>query len=251
MIFDTHAHLNFKNYDKDREELIKKTLEKDVGVINVGADFETSKKAVEIAQNHKNIYATVGIHPSHAKEEVRIEKLKKLAQNEKVVAIGEIGLDYYRNPNEKEVKRQKEILLKQIELAEELDLPLVLHCRKAHPDMLSLLSDKKIKGVVHCFSGDWETAQKYLDLGLYLGFNGIIYKNPYSEKVIEKISLSKMLVETDCPFLLPPEVEEKRNEPINTRYIIKEIARIKNLKEEEVEKQTTKNAKKLFKLNHH
>lgn len=247
MIFDTHAHLNFKNYDKDRDELIKNTLKEGVGMINVGADLKSSKKALEIAKNYDNVYAAVGIHPSHAKDEINIDKLRELGEEKNVVAIGEIGLDYYRNPTEEEKKNQKLVLEKQIELAKSLDLPLILHCRKAHSDMLSLLENKSIKGVVHCFSGDWETAQKYLDLGLYLGFNGIIYKNPFSKNVLKEISLSKALVETDCPFLNPPEVEG-RNEPINTRYIIKEIANIKNINEEEVGKQTTKNAKQLFNL---
>src|SRR6056297_117922 len=210
MIFDTHAHLNFKDYDEDRKELLQKTLDKGVGMINVGADLKTSKKAVEIAQKYENVYATAGVHPSHANDKLELDILIELAQDE--------------------------------------NLPLVLHCRKAHSDMLSLISEKDIKGVVHCFSGDWETAKRYLDLDLYLGFNGIIYKNPYSKDVIQKISLSKMIVETDCPFLLPPQAEGGRNEPINVRYIIKEIANIKNIKEIEVEKQTTKNAENLFKL---
>lgn len=248
MIFDTHAHLNFKNYDKDRDELIKKTLKEGVGMINVGTDLKSSKKAIEIAKNYDNMYAAIGIHPSHAKEEIDINKLKELEKEDKVVAIGEIGLDYYRNPSEEEKEDQKVVLEKQIELAKILDLPIILHCRKAHSDMLSLLSDKNIKGVVHCFSGDWETAQKYLKLGFYLGFNGIIYKNPFSKNVLKEISLSRVLVETDCPFLLPPQASKGRNEPINIRYIIKEIVNIKEIKKEEVEKQTTKNAKKLFNL---
>ncbi len=248
MIFDTHAHLNFKDYDEDRKELLQKTLDKGVGMINVGADLKTSKKAVEIAQKYENVYATAGVHPSHANDKLELDILKELAQDKKVVAIGEVGLDYFRKPDKEEIEKQKEVLLKQIELAQDENLPLVLHCRKAHSDMLSLISEKDIKGVVHCFSGDWETAKRYLDLDLYLGFNGIIYKNPYSKDVIQKISLSKMIVETDCPFLLPPQAEGGRNEPINVRYIIKEIANIKNIKEIEVEKQTTKNAENLFKL---
>jgi len=248
MIFDTHAHLNFKDYDEDRKELLQKTLDKGVGMINVGADLKTSKKAVEIAQKYENVYATAGVHPSHANDKLELDILKELAQDKKVVAIGEVGLDYFRKPDKEEIEKQKEVLLKQIELAQDENLPLVLHCRKAHSDMLSLISEKDIKGVVHCFSGDWETAKRYLDLDLYLGFNGIIYKNPYSKDVIQKISLSKMIVETDCPFLLTPQAEGGRNEPINVRYIIKEIANIKNIKEIEVEKQTTKNAENLFKL---
>ena len=230
MIFDTHAHLNFKDYDEDRKELLQKTLDKGVGMINVGADLKTSKKAVEIAQKYENVYATAGVHPSHANDKLELDILKELAQDKKVVAIGEVGLDYFRKPDKEEIEKQKEVLLKQIELAQDENLPLVLHCRKAHSDMLSLISEKDIKGVVHCFSGDWETAKRYLDLDLYLGFNGIIYKNPYSKDVIQKISLSKMIVETDCPFLLPPQAEGGRNEPINVRYIIKEIANIKILK---------------------
>ncbi|MFW6283417.1 MAG: TatD family hydrolase [Minisyncoccales bacterium] len=252
MIFDTHAHINFKAFNKDREKIIKKTLEKGVGMINVGSNLKTSKKAIEIANKFDNVYATVGIHPIHIKDDTVLKEneIRELAEEKQVVAMGEIGLDYYKIPTEKIKEKQKNFLKKQIKIAEKTDLPVVLHCRQAHSEMIDLLSNINIKGVIHCFSGDWSTAQKYLEFGFYLGFNGIIYKNQYSKEVIKKIPLSKMLVETDCPFLLPPE-EEGRNEPLNVKYIIKTIAKIKDIKKKEVEKETTKNAQKLFKLPHH
>ena len=282
-MFDTHAHLNFKAFDKDREKIIQKCLQENIWMINVGTNFFSSKLAVEIANRYQEgVYASVGLHPinisnlksQNAKSQSKIqncdkedvleedfdyERYKKLAEKKKVVAIGEIGLDYYYKPKTKQKleefkSKQKEIFLQQLKLAEELDLPVIFHCRMAHQDLIELLkkeiiNNKKTKGVIHCFTGTWGQAQEYLKMGFYLGFNGIIFKLDLDE-VIKKTPLERILVETDCPYLTPPGFENKRNDPRGVKFIIEKIAKLKDLGFEEVVQQTHKNALRLFKINY-
>ncbi|HXK31859.1 MAG TPA: TatD family hydrolase [Candidatus Paceibacterota bacterium] len=273
MLIDTHAHLNFNAYKDDADEVIRRSLDNDVWMINVGSTYETSKRAVEMAKRYeKGVYAAIGLHPIHLAEgifktkvdteEIAFQtknedfdylKYKDLAQSEKVVAVGEIGLDYYYRPKTK-VKletfeeKQREAFLKQLDLAKELNLPIIFHCRMAHNELIGLLGqyEGKIKGVVHCFSGDWQQAEKYLGMGFYLGFNGIIFKLNLDE-VIEKTPLDKILIETDCPYLTPPPMTG-RNEPIYAKYVAEKIAKIRKLSYEEILEATTKNAKKLFNI---
>ncbi len=282
MLVDTHAHLNFNAYKNDADEVIRRSLDEGVRMINVGSNFETSKRAVEIANKYdKGIYAAVGLHPIHLetglvkikndKEEIEVktkeenfdyEKYRELARNKKVVAIGEAGLDYWYKPKTK-IKlqlfkeKQRLGLCQQLDLAKELNLPVILHCRMAHSDLIEILSEKrkvkseKLKGVIHCFSGTWEEAKKYLEMGFYLGFNGIIFKEIEGinfEEIIKRTSLDKILIETDCPYLTPPQMGEKRNEPLFVKYIAQGIAKIKEMDFEEIAKATTQNAKELFKL---
>ncbi len=278
MLIDTHAHLNFNTYKEDLDKVVKRTLENNVWIINVGSQYETSKRAVEIAGKYeKGVYAAVGLHPIHANEEkYNLERYKELIIKGglvKVVAIGEIGLDYkleYVSFKEK----QKTVFLKQLALAKELNLPVIFHCRMAHEDLIEILNTKyKIqdtapRGVIHCFTGTWEQAQQYLEMGFYLGFNGIIFKLNL-DKIIEKTPLDKILIETDCPYLIPlPAVAllglrsrsyfgeggaeagppPYRNEPLYVKYVAEKIAKIKNTNFGEVAKITTENAKKLFKI---
>jgi TatD DNase family protein len=270
MIIDTHSHLNFKAYDNDREDVIKRTQKEGVFCIDVGTKFETSQRAVELAEKNENIFAAIGMHPIHIKtdllklrtdeeegafqplgEEFDKEKYLQLAKSKKVVAIGEIGLDYYYRPKTKtrleEFKKiQKEVFIKQLELAEELNLPVIIHCRMAFEDLHEILKNKKMRGVIHCFTGNWEEAQKFLNLGFYLGINGIIFKLNLDE-VIKNCPLDKILTETDCPYLTPPaEGKDKRNEPIFVKHVAARIAELKGISSEEVANQTTQNAKKLF-----
>jgi len=261
MLIDTHAHLNFNAFRDDFEEVIKRSLSENVWMINVGSKYETSKKAVEIAKRYETgIFAAIGLHPIHSNEEdFDREKYKSLAvSNKKVIAIGEIGLDYYRE-YELFKDKQKEVFLEQLSLAKELNLPVILHCRKAHQNLIEILKSKiknqksKINGVVHCFTGNWQQAKEYLKMGFYLGFNGIIYKMDLKE-VIEKTPLEKILIETDCPYLTPPlarrspQGEGGRNEPIFVKYIAQDIARIKNIDFQKITEITSKNAKELFKI---
>lgn len=272
MLIDAHAHLNFKAYEKDADEIIKKSLDNNVWMINVGTNLKTSQCAALLAKKHKEgVYAAIGLHPinldtglikikkdetegGHFETEFDFEKYKMLAQCPKVVAVGEIGLDYWRRPKSKKKRqefkqKQKELFLKEVKLAQKLNLPIILHCRLAFDDLLEIL--KKIKtrhrGVLHCFTGDWKQAREFMDLGFYIGFNGIIFKLDLN-KVIEKTPLDKILIETDCPFLTPPKFGESRNEPIYVKEVVKKIAQIKKIDLKKVEDATTKNAKDLFKI---
>ena len=275
MLIDTHAHLNFSAFDKDRDEVIKRSLENKVWFINIGTKYETSTKAVEITRKYaKGVFAAVGLHPIHLEErkvdawEIRgkegfetkgeefdYAKYKELAKSEKVVAIGEIGLDYYYKPKTKRKlelfkQEQKEVLLSQLKLSKELNLPVIFHCRFALDELIEILMRtvlQPLRGVIHCFTGDWEQAQKYLEMGFHLGFNGIIFRLNLDE-IIQKIPLDKILIETDCPYLSPPPYQNERNEPLYVKYIAQKIAKIKNLSFEKIAKISTENAKKLFNL---
>jgi len=292
MLIDTHSHLNIKAFELDREKTIKRCLENNVWMINIGTNYETSKKAVEIAEKYeKGVYAAIGLHPInletglvkmkvdkkegvHFEKEFDYEKYKKLAKSEKVVAIGEIGLDYYWKPKTTKKKelfkqKQKELFLKELKLAEELNLPAIFHCRMAFDDLIDILQGSdpcKLNGVIHCFTGNWKMAKKFLNLGFYLGFNGIIFKLDLDE-IIKKTPLDKILIETDCPYLMPPlpagallarrnfseggakaGLMNGRNEPLYVKYIAERIAEIKKIRYEEIAEVTTENAKKLFNI---
>jgi len=242
MLVDTHSHLNFKSYDEDRDEVIKRTRDEGVVCIDIGTDYQASKKAVELAETNKNMFAAIGVHPTDSDDKFSKEKFIELAKSKKVVAIGEIGLDYYhKTPKE----AQKELFLQQLDLAEELDLPVIIHCRDAFGDVYEILKTRKLRGVVHCFSDGLDEAKKYLDLGFYLGINGVIFKQNLDE-VIKNVPLDKILLETDCPFLTPPMAENKRNEPIFVKYVAEKVAELKGISFEEVASATTENAKALF-----
>jgi TatD DNase family protein len=272
-IIDSHAHLNFKAFDQDREEVLERTKEAGITCINVGTKLETSKKAVEMAQQQDGLFAAIGLHPIHIKndflklrmdeseggftpsgEELDEKLYEELAQNKKVVAIGEVGLDYYYKPKttaklESFKNLQKEIFVRQVTMAEKLDLPLIIHCRMAHQDLIDIMQKhKSIKAVVHCFTGNLEEMEQYLALGYYIGINGIIFKLPFLEEVIKKCPLDRILIETDCPYLTPPQEGGKRNEPIFIKHVIQKIAELKGVSIEEVEQQTTQNAKTLFQI---
>ncbi len=261
MIFDTHAHINFKDFDKDRKEVINRCKKEQVLVLNAGTDYISSKEVIDIARDNE-MYASIGLHPLHIKDEdFSIDDYKKLYCKE-VVAIGETGIDKHGS----NIQKQEEVFLKHIELAKELKLPLIIHCRKAHQEIIDILkskvnpvrnsegSQRKIsngakhpKGVIHCFTGSKTNLRDYLKMGFYIGFNGIIFKMNLKEVIIET-PLEKMLLETDCPFLTPPQKEKERNEPEFVYFIAEEIAKIKNKNTEEVINITTKNTKKLFGL---
>lgn len=290
MLIDTHAHLNFYAFERDRKEVIRRCLENAIRVINIGTNYQTSKKAVEIAKKYeRGVYASVGLHPINLdtglvkiradknektaeacgkdldkvfEKEFDFEKYKELGKSPKVVAIGEIGLDYYWKPKTKKKlelfkQKQKELFLKELELAKELNLPVIFHCRMAHDDLLQILNYKlktinyKLSGVMHGFVGTLEQLQEYLKMGFYIGFNGIIFKKIEGinfEENIKETPLDKILIETDCPYLSPPNFPEERNNPLGVKFVVEKIAQIKNLSYEKIENQTTQNAKELFKI---
>jgi TatD DNase family protein len=253
MLIDSHAHLQWASFDKDREEAVSRAREVGVEyIVNIGFDVDGSRKAVELAELCEGFYATVGIHPHNASQfnDDVLEELRMLSGHAKVVAIGEIGLDYYRNLSPRTA--QKRAFEVQLLLAEELGLPVVVHDREAHSEVLEVLSGFKgrIKGVMHCFSGSREMAERCIKYGFYISFAGsVTYPNSLRLQAIAKwIDLDKILLETDSPWLAPQEMRGKRNEPAFLPFIAKKIAKLKGTSLNEIAEATTKNAKEIFQL---
>jgi len=260
MLFDSHAHLTHALFDRDREEIIKKLRDFGVKVVNVGNGLIDSQKAIDLAERHQNqIWTAVGFHPDETESaNLNFNDLKNLARNRNVVAIGECGLDYYRNFGNQ--KLQKEIFIRQIELAKELNKPLILHCRPspnsddAYEDLINILVScsrfhvSGISGVIHFFSGSEEIAKKFLDLGFYISFAGPVTFVEEYKKLIEYVPIDKILTETDAPFAAPVPHRGKRNEPAFVEFVARKIAQWKNLNFDKVATQTHNNAKSLFKI---
>jgi TatD DNase family protein len=255
-LVDTHAHLQFEAYDPDRDEVVKRNSEGLEATINVGTSVDASEKGVELAKKVGNFYASVAVHPHHVNQwdSKTYGTLESLAQNEKVVAIGEIGLDNhqyvgYPPPN---LKKQTEIFHEQIKLSLELKKPILFHCRDAYDELYAEIKQYKgrVSGLVHCYMGSWEQAKKFLSLGLYISFTGnITYKgNDYIREVARRLPQNKILVETDSPFLSPQERRGKRNEPVYVKMVANQIALLKNWSLEKITITTTQNAKNLFKI---
>ncbi len=250
LLADSHCHLNFPDYAQDRKTVIERAEEKGVGLmINVGCDLESSKSSLRLAEEYENIYATVGLHPHDARlfsDEVAKE-LSKLADHPKVVAIGETGLDYHRNLSSAE--EQERAFRAQIELSKEKDLPVVIHDRDAHDAILKILNEEKVTfGVMHCFSGDWELAQKVLDMGLYISLAGVVtFKNAAAlQEVARKVPLDRLLMETDAPFLSPVPYRGKRNEPSYLLQTASSIAELRGISVEALSRKIYDNTRTLF-----
>lgn len=253
-MIDSHAHLDADKFEEDLPEVIKRAKENGIEkIITVGSDLESSDKAAKLAQQEEIIFAAAGIHPheSHNITAGTCHHLKEICKKEKVIAVGEIGLDYFYMNSPKE--KQLEVFSDQIQLAKELKLPMIVHNREASDAILEILGREnawEVGGVMHCFSGDYFTAKKCLDMNFYISFSGIItYKNaePLHE-VIRKIPVEKMLIETDSPYLSPSPFRGKRNEPSFVKYVAEKIAQLKGLSLEDVGRITAFNTKKLFKL---
>ena len=260
---DTHAHLDMSTFDKDRDEVLARAL--NVGIrliITVGTNLESSNKAIELATKQREIFATVGFHPHDvtAVDRTDIANLAEIANHPRIVAIGEVGLDYYRNYSPR--RAQLQALKWQLELAVKLELPVIIHCRQAEKDMLNLLRDwvlghkrrdEQRQGVIHCFNGNSDAAEQYLDLGFYLSLGAYIgypaSANAYS--VIRSIPEDRLLVETDCPFLPPQSHRGKRNEPAYLPLTIEALAQIREEATGTVVRTTTENALRLFRLGEH
>lgn len=264
MLIDTHCHLNFDDFNNDRDEIIGRCLANDIWLINIGVNYKTSQEVIEIAQKYeKGVYATVAIHPhdvtgyeKREKEEFDYDKFLELAKNKKVVAIGETGLDYaYCENDEKAQKLQREVFIQHLELAKEVNKPIVIHSRRLFPEILEIIkkhrtSNPELRGVLHCYMGRWSYAEEYLKLGFYLSFTGLItYARDY-DKVIKNTPLGRILIETDAPYLAPELIRKQdeivRNTPENVKYVVEKIAEIKGISFDDVAEQTTKNAKELF-----
>jgi TatD DNase family protein len=251
MLIDTHTHITMSDFDTDRDDVIKRFLKKDVRkIIEVGFDLESSQKSVNFAEEDDNemIFAAVGVHPHNADKMHGnwLEELADLASSDKVVAIGEIGLDFYRDLSSRDA--QKKIFREQIKLAEELDLSMIIHCRDAYPDALKILKEEEaVNLVMHCFAGDYYIAMECVQRGYFLGIGGTItFNNSNQRPFIEKIPLDCILVETDCPYLTPMPHRGKRNEPAYVTLVAEELADAYELNLGEIAEITTDNAEELF-----
>lgn len=278
---DTHAHVNFADFKDDADEVIRRALDNNTWLVLVGSEYKTSSRALAYANKYeRGVYAAVGLHPIHIDEVVASnndengvynfrtrgeewnhDSYEKLAKFEKVVAIGEIGLDYYHLNLSGDIakikRRQQQVLIDQLLLARSLDLPVIIHCRQAHDDLLPLLTDFKQEhrrliptdkpwGVIHCYSGDENLAWEYFKLGLMISFTGLITFSQMWDDLIRKIPLEKIMIETDSPYMTPEPYRGQRNEPLLVQYVANRIAEIKNMKLEKVAEVTTANAKRFF-----
>jgi len=262
VIIDSHAHLDLPAFDKDREQMLARAREHGVcGIINVGLNLESSKASIKLAHDHPDIFSAVGFHPNEAFRmmDSDLSLLAELAQDSRVAAIGEIGLDFYRKSSPRQ--RQLEVFKKQLGLAAELGLPVIIHCRQAHEVVLNILtrwlksistpaSKSPERGVIHCFSGDLELAQRYVELGFLISLPGsITYPSAHTlVKVARELPLDRLLVETDSPFLAPQLYRGRRNEPSYLPLIISKIAEVKEVPAELVAKATAQNTRHLFQL---
>lgn len=270
-LIDSHAHLQFSAYDKDREAVIERMREKNIWAINIGSNFLFSQRAVELTQRADFLYAVIGLHPIHLFEsrdpnegETEIEffdkdKFLTLAESKKVVGIGECGLDYFHNHSIEAKEKQKEEFKKQIMFANEIKKPLVLHLRAyknldAYFDALEILKQYgynetlRNSGVVHFFSGDLKIAEEFIKLGFYISFPGVITFTDVYDKIINSLPLDKLLVETDCPYVAPLPYRGKRNEPIFVEFVADRLAKIKKISLNKIAEITTENCFNLFQL---
>ncbi|HEY5675064.1 MAG TPA: TatD family hydrolase [Malonomonas sp.] len=251
-LVDSHAHLDGSQFDNDRHETIQRAIDNNIShILTVGCDLESSAASVALAQKYECIYASVGVHPHDATQVTpeSLQQLRQLLARPKVVALGEIGLDFYRDRSPRDIQRTA--FRQQIRLAKELDKPLIVHDRDAHDEVLQILTEENaaaVGGVLHCFSGDLAMAKKCLELGFYLSFPGTISypKNDAARDVVKAIPIDRMLVETDCPYLSPQQFRGRRNEPAYVRYTAEKIAEIKGLTIEDVARVTSRNCFDLF-----
>ena len=267
MLIDTHAHIQFSQYDDDREKILRQCADEGVGMILVGCDYPSSKSALDLANQYhsQGVWSAVGQHPTDTAlpfDRKEFADLVKSSSN--VVVIGECGLDYFHLPKDDSAlslqEKQKELFREHLLLAHESHLPLIIHCRDAHDDMIQLLTDylarggkepllqKREHGVMHCFTSTLPYAQSYLDIGFLISFTGIITFTKQYDEVVAAVPLEKILIETDSPFLAPNPFRGKKNNPTYVKYVAQRIAEIKGLSPDEVARATTENAKRLFRL---
>lgn len=252
MFIDSHSHLDDERFDQDRDILIKSLKDNKVDIaINIGADLQTSINSVELANKYDNIYAVVGVHPHSASEvsEETLDIFRDMSKNDRVIAIGEIGLDFYYDNSPRDLQRKW--FKEQLKLAKELNLPVVIHSRDASQetfDTIKEAQDGSLRGVMHCYSGSVEMAKEYIKLGFYISIAGpVTFKNArVVREVAEAVPLDRLLIETDCPYLTPEPYRGKRNEPMYVRYVAEKIAEIKNISVEELASATSANTKELF-----
>lgn len=252
MLFDTHTHLDDEKFDNDRDEIISSLKEEGISLlVNIGADLKSSEASIKLAEKYDFIYASVGVHPCDTKDLTidDLNTLEKMAQHEKVVAIGEIGLDYYWDEPEREI--QKEWFLKQLLLAKKLNMPYIVHDRDAHADTLEIIKKADYtNGVMHCFSGSAEMAQEVIKMGMYVSLSGTVtFKNAKkAQEVANIVPLDKLLIETDSPYLTPEPFRGKRNNSAYVRYTAEKIAELRGLSFEELARITMENGKRFYNI---
>jgi len=252
IIIETHVHICEPRYDADREEMLQRSFENRVKkLINIGADIEENKRVAHFER--EEVFKSIGLHPHYIDKfnDAVFNEIKELIkETKKIVAIGEIGLDYFKSPSPKE--RQAEVLRKFLDIAKEYHLPVIIHSRDAHDDIYDILKEYNIekKGVIHCFTGDYDTAKKFIDIGYLIGIGGVItFPNAkLLKETVKKLPMEFIVLETDAPWLAPQQQRGKRNEPAYLKYIIEEIARIKNTDENDIIEYTTKNAERVFNI---
>ncbi len=254
MLVDTHAHLDMPEFDADRQQTLERAFNEGVGhVITIGIDLASSARAVGLASRHNRISASVGCHPHHAQtcRNQDLDRLARLAAAREVVAWGEIGLDFYRNLSPPE--SQKALFQRQLELAQDLHLPIIVHCRDAHPEVLEALQRMgkgERRGVIHCFSGDMDLARAFMELGYFISIPGTVTYKKASKirRIAREVPLQRLVVETDAPYLAPEPYRGRRNEPAYVVHTAREVARLRGISLEELAAETSRNAHALFAL---
>ena len=251
MMTDTHCHLYYQDLRNDIPAVLNRAAEQGVNrFICVGTNVQNSRECIDLANTHENIYATAGVHPHDAKDTPKdyLDQICDLLKFDKMIAAGEMGLDYYRNISEPEI--QNRVFCEQMELAQSMGKPVIFHNRDADVDVLKVLSDfSNVTGVAHCFSSNLETAKAFLDLGYYISFAGnLTFKNSHLPEVAKELPLDRILVETDCPYLSPVPYRGKPNEPGRTRFVAEKLAEIHNVSLDVIAKKTSENATALFNL---
>lgn len=254
MIFDTHAHYDDNRFDDDRSQVLSILEEEGIKVMNASASLESLQVVLEMTKNYKNVYGALGVHPSECREmrEEHIDFMRKHLRDDKIVAVGEIGLDYhYDDDVPKDI--QKKWFITQLNLAKEMNMPVNIHSRDAAKDTFDILSKEEYKGltgIIHCFSNSMEMAKEYVKLGYYIGIGGVVtFKNAKEIKeVVKTIPLDKLVIETDCPYLAPTPYRGRRNSSVFLTYVIEEIAAIKEIDARTVEKVTFENAMKVYNI---
>jgi len=253
MIFESHAHYDDEQFEEDRDELLSSMNKNGIGtIVNVGASLESCGSTLALTEKYPFVYAALGVHPDEvgALNEESYQWLREQCRKEKVAAVGEIGLDYYWDNEPRET--QKEWFIKQLELARELDLPVIIHSRDAAADTMEIMKThaKGLDGVIHCYSYSPEMAREYVKMGFYIGVGGVVtFKNSKKLKeTVEETPITSILLETDCPYLAPEPNRGKRNSSLNLVFVAETIAKIKNLEYDEVVRQTEENARKMFRL---
>ena len=248
--FDSHAHYNDEKFNQDKDNVLKEIYNQDITrLVCAGYNYQSSVSAIEISKENDCIYTTIGISPNDVEDLAKVDSLEELLKEKKIVAIGEIGLDYYWNKENKDI--QKELFIKQIELANKYNLPIVIHTRDAAIDTIDILKNHPCnkKGVFHCCPLNQELIKEGLKLGFYISFSGnITFKNAKSDACIELVPLDRILIETDSPYLTPEPLRGTRNDSRNVKLVAQKIARVKNLSLEEIAKITYENANRIFNL---